>query len=35
MVLVRKPVKAHPDDPMFKLDKKDPDSPTFNRGGLV
>ena len=35
LVLVRKPVKAHPDDPMFKLDKKDPDSPTFNRGGLV
>lgn len=35
LVLVRKPVKAHPDDPMFKLDKKDPDSPTFKEGGLA
>jgi hypothetical protein len=33
LVLAKKPVKAHPDDPQFRLNPKDPNSPTFKKGG--
>jgi len=35
LVLAKKPRKARPDDPEFRLDKNDPTSPTFKDGGEV
>lgn len=35
LVLAKKPIKAHPDDPRFRLNPKDENSPTFAEGGPV
>lgn len=35
LVLAKKPVKVSPDDPQFRLNPKDPNSPTFKKGGLA
>jgi len=35
LVLAKKPVKVSPDDPRFRLNPKDENSPTFKKGGLT
>ena len=35
LLLAKNPFKAHPDDPQFKLNPKDPESPTYKSGGLA